>query len=449
MDMSSEGPSKNVTGAYLGTKVRRVKSGCRTCKIRRIKCDEARPACSRCVSTGRKCDGYGVWTAGLTKPRFPATLQCPSVARNVHERHGFDWFLSRTSKKIPGVFEPEFWKTLVLQASATEPAVFHAAVALGAAHKREMLLATETVALVPDEQECFMLRQYNTAITHLQTHLVAGVTDKDSAHVAAISCMLFICLEFLRGNYKTGNTHLRNGLSLLHRLQAKPNAVDKTLVLPSHHRSLLGDLVEVFTRLYVQSAFFGAVSDTFTVAVRQDQSDAHNSPFLSIEAARRHLGELLNRVFRLTEQCRNMPSLSPPISISTLLDDQQDIRACLKTWLRLYQSSRDRMSARADDQLQMSLACRLLLVYHSMACIMVETCIAPTNELVFDCYSSEFTSIVDQCMNLWRSAAQMMAEDISSGHCTHRFSFSADMGFILPLYYAGLKCRVPETRRAA
>ncbi|KAJ3542249.1 hypothetical protein NM208_g4205 [Fusarium decemcellulare] len=385
----------------------------------------------------------------LNAPAPAAYATGPSVARNVHERRGFDWFLSRTSKKIPGVFEPEFWKTLVLQASATEPAVFHAAVALGAAHRREMLLATETVALVPDEQECFMLRQYNTAISHLQSHLAAGVTDKDSAHVAAIACMLFICLEFLRGNYKTGNTHLRNGLFLLHRLQAKPDSQDKTLVLPSHHQSLLGDLVEVFTRLYVQSAFFGAVSDPFTVAVCHDQSDTQFSSFPSIEMARRHLDELLNRVFRLTEQCRNMPTLSHPISISTLLDDQQDIRACLETWLRLYHASQGRMTAKADDQLQISLACRLLLVYHSMACIMAETCIAPTNESVFDCYNSEFASIVDQCMDLWRSASQMMAEDLSSGHCTHRFSFSADMGFILPLYYTGLKCREPETRRAA
>ncbi|KAF4460915.1 Transcriptional regulatory moc3 [Fusarium albosuccineum] len=144
-----------------------------------------------------------------------------------------------------------------------------------------------------------------------------------------------------------------------------------------------------------------------------------------------------------------MPTLSPPISISTLLDDQQDIRACLESWLHFYHASRDRMASKADDQLQISLAGRLLLVYHSMACIMTETCIAPTNDSVFDYYSPEFASIVDQCMDLWRSAAQMMAEDISSGHCTHRFSFSADMGFILPLYYTGLKCRVPETRRAA
>ncbi|CAI6330555.1 unnamed protein product [Periconia digitata] len=32
--------------------------GCKTCKIRKIKCDESKPHCHRCTSTGRKCDGY-------------------------------------------------------------------------------------------------------------------------------------------------------------------------------------------------------------------------------------------------------------------------------------------------------------------------------------------------------------------------------------------------------
>ncbi|KAJ5694052.1 hypothetical protein N7536_004464 [Penicillium majusculum] len=36
----------------------KLKSGCMTCKIRRVKCDEEKPQCRRCISTGRKCDGY-------------------------------------------------------------------------------------------------------------------------------------------------------------------------------------------------------------------------------------------------------------------------------------------------------------------------------------------------------------------------------------------------------
>ncbi|PMD57420.1 uncharacterized protein K444DRAFT_53748, partial [Hyaloscypha bicolor E] len=32
------------------------RSGCRTCKIRRVKCDESRPQCERCIKFGTTCD---------------------------------------------------------------------------------------------------------------------------------------------------------------------------------------------------------------------------------------------------------------------------------------------------------------------------------------------------------------------------------------------------------
>ncbi|CAG8979869.1 hypothetical protein HYALB_00002642 [Hymenoscyphus albidus] len=36
----------------------KVKTGCQTCKIRRVKCDETKPSCLRCVKFGHQCDGY-------------------------------------------------------------------------------------------------------------------------------------------------------------------------------------------------------------------------------------------------------------------------------------------------------------------------------------------------------------------------------------------------------
>ncbi|KAI1469962.1 uncharacterized protein F4812DRAFT_457358 [Daldinia caldariorum] len=42
----------------------KVRTGCITW-IRRVKCDETKPACTRCTSTGRKCDGY----EGMPPPR--------------------------------------------------------------------------------------------------------------------------------------------------------------------------------------------------------------------------------------------------------------------------------------------------------------------------------------------------------------------------------------------
>ncbi|KAK4238388.1 transcriptional regulatory protein moc3 [Achaetomium macrosporum] len=41
------------------TKVmRRTKTGCLTCRRRRIKCDEGKPTCNNCIKSKRECDGY-------------------------------------------------------------------------------------------------------------------------------------------------------------------------------------------------------------------------------------------------------------------------------------------------------------------------------------------------------------------------------------------------------
>ncbi|KAF7713823.1 Fungal Zn(2)-Cys(6) binuclear cluster domain-containing protein [Penicillium ucsense] len=52
----------------------RSHKGCWTCKRKRIQCDEAHPACSRCTSRGVLCEGYEIrlrWGAGIaSRGRF-------------------------------------------------------------------------------------------------------------------------------------------------------------------------------------------------------------------------------------------------------------------------------------------------------------------------------------------------------------------------------------------
>ncbi|PMD18899.1 hypothetical protein NA56DRAFT_705935 [Hyaloscypha hepaticicola] len=38
--------------------VKRERTGCITCKIRRVKCDVTKPMFQRCQKFGTKCDGY-------------------------------------------------------------------------------------------------------------------------------------------------------------------------------------------------------------------------------------------------------------------------------------------------------------------------------------------------------------------------------------------------------
>lgn len=60
----------------------KVRTGCQTCKIRRKKCDETKPACLRCTTTGRNCDGYALLPSPPTQPAFapPVSVVAPLPA---------------------------------------------------------------------------------------------------------------------------------------------------------------------------------------------------------------------------------------------------------------------------------------------------------------------------------------------------------------------------------
>jgi hypothetical protein len=52
-------PSGNAPGASANAKMRkRTKTGCLTCRKRRIKCGEERPTCGNCIKSKRQCEGY-------------------------------------------------------------------------------------------------------------------------------------------------------------------------------------------------------------------------------------------------------------------------------------------------------------------------------------------------------------------------------------------------------
>jgi Fungal Zn(2)-Cys(6) binuclear cluster domain len=55
---------------------KKTKTGCKTCRIRRVKCDEGKPNCRRCEIFGVECDGYmePKSRAPARKPPPPAIL---------------------------------------------------------------------------------------------------------------------------------------------------------------------------------------------------------------------------------------------------------------------------------------------------------------------------------------------------------------------------------------
>ncbi|KAL6877429.1 hypothetical protein HDV57DRAFT_501377 [Trichoderma longibrachiatum] len=436
---------------------RRVKTGCQTCKKRRVKCDEGRPACQRCLSTGRICDGYGIWGGGnntrgtSSKTQFaassPTAVRCTptqllqtvvvmSQRRSIAGQPasiGFEYFRRYTTTKLPGLFESGFWDSLVLQASEQEPAVLHAVTALGAAHKNE---------------ERISLTEYNEAIRHLRHSLKRS--DKEALRVCLITCMLFVCIELLRGGFTAGHAHLSSGLRILREIQRRDGVIasDGDIILRSHAASVEDTLVEVFSRLNVQIALFGHVASYLLfVGESSEMLQTYDMPlsFPSLREARKHLDTLINGAHVLGERASRLVLEQKPIP-ELLYESQGRLEAALINWLRAMDASREALITEAD--IRTKFAMPMLLLYHTMTKIMAATSLRGTDEMIYDRYLPDFSLLIKQSHDLW----DMMRTAIRNtygirGATKPDINFTVDMGFIPPLYYALAKCRQPNLRR--
>lgn len=173
--------------------------------VRRIKCDEGKPACAKCLNTGRKCDGYqrrGSSSSEIMKihPGNSMSevlpLRNPSVEffGSEQERRCFHFFRNKTVLQLSGFFESDLWNHWVLQACHHEPAIRHAVIALGSLHER---FETEDKSVVGSNLDAvqggFALEQYNHAIRQLIRPTSA--TKRPAIDVCLIACVLFACFE--------------------------------------------------------------------------------------------------------------------------------------------------------------------------------------------------------------------------------------------------------------
>ncbi|KAH8819152.1 hypothetical protein F5884DRAFT_716188 [Xylogone sp. PMI_703] len=435
------------------------KTGCKTCRIRHVKCDEEKPACQKCLSTGRVCEGYGIWGGGnaygnkvrvvglqssqsLMQSNFPI----PSHNISQEEKMAFDYFKKCTSIELPGVLGSEFWDTLVLQASSREPAVFHAVIALGATHRgknsRESSHHRECKSLL-DPHERLALRQYNKAIkaiTHLRAHW-----DEGRVQVALITCMLFTSIELLRGEYKAAHTHFTNGVSLLN------NEISMNQRLPS----FLGkspSLLDAFTRLHIHSAPFGQSSSFLYILGRRNIGEPQcvvPQSFNTLSDARQCLDLLTNSVYYLSVQIDDFFHTHSHVP-EHLIHSKTLLQISLDFWIQAFDVSLPHLLTRTSRR--DTLGAYLLRLYHSMMTIMISVCIHPRNEMVYDSYSSDFLSIIELSLDAWSLAFQESDAITISSSTVPRSSggkFMVNSGFLPPLYYTAIKCRIPNVRRKA
>lgn len=443
----------------------KVRTGCTTCKIRRVKCDETKPSCNRCTSTGRKCDGYQFsrehtypWEALSAPPPEPQASQSqlflPSSISvtfpgDAKERRIFHRFQVCTVPAFAGSSELQFWESLVLQVGQQEPVVRSAIVALGTLHEDYQLRKGKySQDLINDPSYQQALSLYGRALRQLNERLYEA--DRTSAKLALISSILFTCFEVLRRNNMAAIVHYQAGLrELIRQIEnsrknegaaASSQSSSAVTQLQPAPQDDLHVLLRVFARYDIQACTF-AKPQAETVAVTLSP---HPPPFRTITEVRIHLDNLLISVYQLIKSDRSMYRYWQSENVPTdWLLHRDNAITIFETWLSAIEEFfRASTVALRPHDLKTLLGLRMQV---KVALIQLKTCVDSAPETSFDVFLAEFDQIVTRVEDLADSLALREALPLDD----ESTAFTMELGILHPLFFVATKCRDWTLRRRA
>lgn len=310
----------------------------------------------------------------------------------------------------------------MLQASSTEPAVFHAAIALSLLHKS----VAGGHSAESNRLDYLATQAYNKAIGYL-VRPDFDSRERSSGRVALIACMLFTCLEFLRGRYRTGQQHLSAGLRILGELYGSRNPATETAD---------GWLLEVFGRIKMLAMHLG--QEYIGGLGSRHIAETTPSSFNSVSQARNMLDGIALTVSRL----RGMSCYSHQFEVSeNHAEEQQLLESRLAAWNNAYKTSTHSFYGNKLAHLGQ----QLLYLHYIAAAILVKTCLCPGDEMAYDLYVDDFRSLISHAVDFAATVRELHSSDDPT-FSSDKSHFTADMGWIPPLYFTAIHCRDHDTR---
>ncbi|KAF5665416.1 FAD-binding protein [Fusarium circinatum] len=368
---------------------------------RKVKCDETWPRCKRCLTTGRTCTGYIApppgsfsWTSLLRiKPQtLPIT--------NTKEVRSLSFFHHVVAPVLSGPFDGSFWTYFVVQMAQSEPAARHAVLAISSLFES----FEPTKESVADE---FAIMHYNKAISILTRD------TKPCVDTVLLVCMMFICIEFLRGNREAAITHASHGVHLLN---------------SEGHKSRLAN---TFAQMSVFPLFFIEVGTDFPLLQGDEGADLKNPVFYTISEAQHALEHLSIRIIKLVRDGNafrlHVVDEAPQ---EWVLDEQAEAKQDLEAWGFAFERFRAFGEERED------LPTLALITRYRLMRIWIMNCFE-RGEMGYDLMKEDFVTIVD-CAR--KAAEYHEAQRTTPG------KFMFNVGFNPMLHFTVWKCRFLSLR---
>ncbi|RGP76960.1 hypothetical protein FLONG3_4898 [Fusarium longipes] len=373
----------------------RVKTGCRTCKARKIKCDETWPKCKRCTTTRRVCDGYSAPPVGSLS--WDLLLRAPQPrlvpVTNEREVRSLSFFHHVVAPALSGPFDASFWTYFVARMTHSEPAARHSVLAISQLF--------EDFEYEKPSTDKFAITHYNTAINLL----VHG--PPPSVDTVLLVCVLFICVEFLRGNRAAAITHAAHGVHLL-------NAAGRNSRLAGTWSK-----ISVFPTFFIEEG----------VGYPLSQKAGEGCPIYSTTSEAQYaLDSLILELLRIIRAAN--PYRLEIIDVDLpqeLYDAQRQAKKDLDAWEQAFNKLQcTRSAANREDTASLG-----LMVRHRIMKIWISECLKK-DEMCFDVFKDEYVEI----LVLVRKAAAIL-----EARRKKPTKFTFETGFSPMLHFMVYKCR--------
>ncbi|KAL5000094.1 hypothetical protein BDV10DRAFT_163340 [Aspergillus recurvatus] len=438
----------------------RSRRGCKACKTRKIKCDQQKPSCRRCIAARYTCEYPEQTTYGYSYASAPSITTTPildtrlstSPSTVMRERRAFAYYFYHAAPYLAGGLDQSFWTVTVPRICRVETAVWDAVNAISTLFEfPEMCLDfvflrhEKTNSSLTDKQS-EALGWYSRSLSKIQSGIARGNLN---VQVALVSCVLFICIEMVQGRAEEALGLYGQGVQLIHGLRAKARYAAQSA---SDADFLETTIVPLFVRLGTAALGISGVPicDLFSGLDSQ-----HRYLFGSLEDARDALIPLAAEVqiFR-RDTGRNPfipgPQGEPVIPLSSEAEvalaraERERLQERLNAWFSAYtalttqpQSAKNIPSA-ATSNISSSIRA-ILLTFHATLSTILATSLSQT-ACTYDEHLSAYRTIIEQ--------ATIALESLRKPDGTQPV-FTFELGVGLPLFWTALTCREPGIRREA
>ncbi|PVI01753.1 hypothetical protein DM02DRAFT_654231 [Periconia macrospinosa] len=272
--------------------IQKSKTGCITCRIRKVKCDEQKPFCKRCISTGRTCDGYRSHFRVSTAPGFSPVTVTTTTAALITVANPTSLPLSIYPPSGVGISFPSPSQIQYLAAhftikptasmgagpnanginyelearatlSATsEPAIHHALTSIATLRKVfEQATHPSSCCIRANSPEvAHGLSEYTHALRTLCVRISSNTAS--ATRYSLLCCQMFITIELALDDFASATQHFIRGLRIMYQSVSRPylrDTVDGGMqVMPAQ----LADLPSV--DLFVLKLFMTPCPDGLT-----------------------------------------------------------------------------------------------------------------------------------------------------------------------------------------